>query len=178
MATSPFPYSPALRPALHKVWIPVLLGLTIICLESSPLMGGNRTAKWLSEIWPPSLPAVSSNFFINVHHLLRKIGHFSGYGALGLLFRNAWLRSVRACLGLLGTQLKIGATALAVSCVFLVGSLDEWHQSFIPGRTSKCSDVLIDTGGALIFTLAYWTYRSWRRSSLIRKPDSPTLRTA
>ncbi|GAC1420566.1 MAG: hypothetical protein NVSMB62_14640 [Acidobacteriaceae bacterium] len=176
MATTPFPYSPSLRPALHKVWIPVLLGLTMICFESTPIMGGNHTARWLSFVWPPSFGSISSNFFIDFHHMLRKLGHFSGYGTLGLLFRKAWQRSVRAYLGLVGAQLKIGATALAVSCVFLVGSLDEWHQSFIPGRTSKCSDVLIDTCGALVFTLAFWAIRYFRRRSLIRQSTFRSLR--
>jgi VanZ family protein len=64
-----------------------------------------------------------------------------------------------------GSRLLLAATALSISFTFLVGSLDEWHQSIIPGRTSCCRDVLIDTCGALVFNLAFWSVRAWRRRS-------------
>ncbi len=173
MAASPIPF-PSLRPALHRVWFPVLFGLTIICFESTPLMGGDRTGRWLGEIWPAILGRVNSPFFGEVHHILRKIGHFTGYGTLDLLFRKAWHRSVRLYLGLLGSRLLVGASALAVSCVFLVGSLDEWHQSFIPGRTSTRTDVLIDTCGALAFNLAFFALRRYRRNRILRSYAVPS----
>ncbi len=174
MASSPFPFPSPLRPSLPKAWIPVLFGLCVICFESTPLMGGNRTGRWLTEIWPSILGQANTPFFGEVHHILRKIGHFTGYGTLGLLFRKAWYRSVRLYLGLLGSRLMVGASALAVSCVFLVGCMDEWHQSLIPGRTSTQTDVLIDTCGALVFNIAFWTIRARRRRALLRQQTLPT----
>ena len=166
MSASPvmpfFPTQTSQRP-LHHAWIPVFFGLTVICFESTAMFGGNTTGRWLADIWPRILGQANSPFFGEVHHILRKLGHFSGYGTLGLLLRKAWHRSVRVYMNMIGTQLSLAAGALAVSCTFLIGSLDEWHQSMTPGRTSTRTDVLIDTCGALLFNAIFWAIRAHKR---------------
>jgi VanZ family protein len=168
MSASPaiphFPSHQKSRRALRYAWIPVLIGLTVICCESTAFFGGNTTSKWLAAIWPRILGQANTPFFGEVHHTLRKIGHFTGYGTLGLLLRNAWHRSVQVYLNLIGGRLMLVASALAVSCTFFVGSLDEWHQSIVPGRVCTLTDVLIDTCGALLFNLAFWALLASRRS--------------
>lgn len=37
----------------------------------------------------------------------------------------------------------------------LYGALDEWHQSFVPGRTPEVGDWVADTVGVI---LGYWTF--------------------
>jgi VanZ family protein len=164
-----FPSQTPLSRPFYQVWLPVFCGLSVICFESTPIMGGNQTGRWLTDIWPTILGQANTPFFGAVHHFLRKLGHFSGYGTLGLFLLKAWHRSVRTYMKMMGGQLMFAASALAVSCTFLVGSLDEWHQSFIPGRTSTCTDVLIDTGGALLFNTIFWTSRYLRRRSLLKQ---------
>lgn len=39
---------------------------------------------------------------------------------------------------------------LSISACFLLAAADEWHQSFVPGRSAEFRDVLIDTCGCLI----------------------------
>jgi VanZ family protein len=41
------------------------------------------------------------------------------------------------------------ASVLAVLCTLLVAILDEYHQSFLPSRTSSPKDVCIDLCGAI-----------------------------
>jgi VanZ family protein len=41
------------------------------------------------------------------------------------------------------------ASVLAVVCTLIIASLDEFHQSFIPSRTSSPIDVCIDLSGAI-----------------------------
>ena len=170
MNTAPRQYFPNQawfgRP-FYQVWIPVLLGVTVICCESQAVFGGSNTGRWLSQVWPAILGKVNTPFFGEIHHTLRKIGHVTGYGTLGLLFLQAWRRSVRIYMKMMGTRLGVAATMLAVSFTFLIGSLDEWHQSFIPGRTSTSTDVLIDTSGALLFNLIFWLSRYLHRRSLL-----------
>ena len=161
-----FPYQSPLQRPSWQVWLPVLCGLSIICFESSPVMGGNQTGRWLADIWPTILGQANTPFFGAVHHILRKIGHFTGYGTLGLFLMKAWRCSIRYYLQMIGSQLAVGASALSVSCTFLVGCLDEWHQQFIPGRTSTRTDVLIDTCGALLFNVIFWSVRTLRRRAL------------
>lgn len=84
---------------------------------------------------PLSLP------FQNVHHLVRKTAHFSIYCALafcmcGFFVTFAWRHS------------RVASLTLALC--FLYAGMDEIHQSFVAGRGPAFTDVLIDTGGALL----------------------------
>jgi VanZ family protein len=168
-----FPYQNQLQRPLYPVWLPVLCGLTIICFESSPLMGGNLTSQWLADIWPAILGRTNTQFFADVHHVLRKLGHFTGYGTLGLFLMKAWHRSIRYYLHMIGSQLSFAASALSVSFTFLVGCVDEWHQQFIPGRTSTRFDVLIDTCGALLFNAIFWSVRALKRRAETHRLPQP-----
>ena len=53
------------------------------------------------------------------------------------------------------------AMLLLSSLVFcsVYGMLDEWHQSFVPGRMCDINDWLADTVGAMIFLGWYYWYR-------------------
>lgn len=42
----------------------------------------------------------------------------------------------------------------------LYGFSDEWHQSFVPGRTSDINDWIADTTGAVLFLGLYCMYQS------------------
>jgi VanZ family protein len=78
------------------------------------------------------------------HHMLRKSGHFLGYGIFGYFWFRAFMRTLAGGIPLMWA-------ALAIASVFLVASLDELHQSVLPGRTGQFSDVMLDTAGALAF---------------------------
>ncbi len=46
------------------------------------------------------------------------------------------------------------AMAFAIAAVYAAS--DEWHQSFIPGRSSNCTDVLVDLVGVTIGVLLWF----------------------
>jgi VanZ family protein len=78
-------------------------------------------------------------------------GHLAAYGLLaGLLW---W--------ALRGTGARYPATAALVLAV-LYGASDEFHQSFVPGRTMTVSDLLVDLIGASL-VLAVLSWRHARR---------------
>ena len=83
------------------------------------------------------------------HHLLRKTAHFVAYFSLGWSMTRV-TRS-RAFFPKFPTVTVLGA---------LFAALDEWHQSFVPGRGPGVGDVFLDTCGVAagcIFTLlAAW----------------------
>ncbi|HMA03505.1 MAG TPA: VanZ family protein [Gemmatimonadaceae bacterium] len=69
-----------------------------------------------------------------------KIVHLSIYGVLGWLTARAWSNGSR-----------MPATALAVVALLsCFGALDEWHQQFIPLRSTDLLDWSADTLGAAI----------------------------
>lgn len=73
--------------------------------------------------------------------LIRKIAHFSVYALLGCL-------SYMLCRIGYGINEKISLVR-AVFISFLYALTDEIHQIFVPGRTGRIFDVMIDTSGAL-----------------------------
>lgn len=60
--------------------------------------------------------------------------HFVEYGGLTFLFHRAWRDRPRR-----------EAIALPFLAVFLVGTLDEWIQWFVPGRVGEWRDVLLNS---------------------------------
>jgi VanZ family protein len=79
--------------------------------------------------------------------------HAAGYGMLSLLV-------CRALAGGLRAPLPISRAAAAIAFCALYGMTDEWHQSFVPTRTSEARDVMSDTVGA---TLAAAAFAVWSR---------------
>lgn len=136
-------------------------------------MGGSHTQVLVNDVWRAVLGKWHWNITGTVNQVIRKVGHFFGYGTIGLLFRSAWHSSIRAHLvainyrrldsRLLGRRLMLSASGLSVLCTFAVGCLDEWRQKYVPGRVGSLRDVLLDTAGALVLNLAFWGVRAQRR---------------
>lgn len=87
---------------------------------------------------------LESNFFdspLQVEHLLRKTAHFTIYMILGMLIMS-FINLFRFKKGE-----KIAITILAG---LAYAAFDEFHQSFVPGRTPLITDVMIDTIGVTI----------------------------
>ena len=94
-----------------------------------------------------------------LHTVLRKLAHFSEYLILAVLIAN-----VCAQWGMKGRKM----VWIAVCASALYAGLDEWHQSFVGGRTPKLMDVGIDSLGALCGALLYvgfdriWRHKRWK----------------
>jgi VanZ family protein len=73
-------------------------------------------------------------------------GHAIGYGLLGAL-------AFRAFAGATWAGLTRGAGLRAIALSSAYGVTDEWHQSFVPNRTTDLHDWVADTVGALIGVL-------------------------
>lgn len=82
-----------------------------------------------------------------------KIAHAVMFLVLCLLVRRAFFYQV--FFPLLKTYALLGAFIFAV----VYGILDEYHQTFVPGRVSDFYDVLADTGGALLYVGISWLTR-------------------
>ncbi len=136
-----------------STWLPVAIGLCVIFIESTERMGGAHTSSFLRPIFTRLFGAFTDAHWELFHHLVRKSGHFVGYGTLGILWLRAWLRTFVAWTQWTLAQWRMRSAALAILGTFLTASADEYHQTFLPGRTGQFSDVLLDTCGALLFTL-------------------------
>ncbi len=75
-----------------------------------------------------------------MEQIVRKLAHFTEYMILGILsylLAELWIHKKRICIGIIAAQLFISA------------GLDEFHQSFVPGRYASFRDVLLDFAGGM-----------------------------
>ncbi len=137
------------------IWLPVLFALLIIFIESTPIFSAANTSSWLRPIVERWSGPISDVHWARYHHLARKCGHFVGYAFVCFTFLRAWLLVLGRHLHLTLAQWLVPANVYAVASIMCIAGSDELHQTFLPSRTGKLSDVLIDTaGGIILCTLA------------------------
>ncbi|SCX37956.1 VanZ family protein [Lysinibacillus fusiformis] len=138
-----------------KKWLIFIICLVVLIISSSmtyeqqnilpelkDLLANKPFEKQLSVLkipyWDTVVSVEERGYFPFVEFLIRKLTHFIGFGciALGLYF--AWGR-------------RRFAATIAITGTAFIAMLDEFRQSFTPGRTMSSQDVLVDTAGAIIF---------------------------
>ncbi|MGA7108131.1 MAG: VanZ family protein [Terracidiphilus sp.] len=126
-----------------SAWIPVLIAVSVIAIESTEFFGADHTSGPLRWLFEHVFGSISNPLWEHIHHFVRKSGHFVGYGLVALTWLRAWWMTLPH-LGLLKDAL------LALLGTALVATGDEFHQSFLPNRTSSPWDVLLDCCGAVV----------------------------
>jgi len=143
------------RRDILKAWIAAILWLIVIAIESSALLSAHNTSRILYPILH-FLFGLDWERFAIWHFYIRKGGHVVGYAILSILLFRAWRATLPA---MSNTRWTLRWATIAVLGTALVASLDEWHQSFIPSRTGRWQDVVLDTIaglGAQILVLLWW----------------------
>ena len=97
-----------------------------------------------SSLGPPSL-----NFILPTD----KVGHFLIFGLLATLI----MRIPKIYL------LRWRGALASVLIVIAYGAVDEWRQSFTPGRTAEPYDLIADALGAGIAVFAYKIWHMYRK---------------
>ena len=95
----------------------------------------------LSSIPGVPLPEDEGRLYVSLPPTLQNLLHIPLFAVLAWLWQRAlWQPVPRARL----------RDLLAIVITVSYGFLDEWHQSFVPGRTASLTDVAFDTLGAFI----------------------------
>lgn len=127
----------------HKTLFLVSLAWTLVVLvaiwgfsaqgsnETTALSGGlaRKIAEWLGGRF-------------DVHQteaVLRKLAHFTIFMALGI-----------GLTGMLLSQVHLPVVSMVVLLGTVFAAADEIHQSFVPGRSPRVMDVLIDLSGVIV----------------------------
>ncbi len=178
---------PSFRTLAHRWW-PVLVWLGVIRLESTDYASASNTSGVLYTVIAAVAPHVDESFVSQLDEVLRKTGHFAGYGILsalvflalkntnhdrlGPLLRRPWGIHLRdfwrwdwALLGMLATVVTAAA--------------DEIHQSFLPSRTGQWQDVVLDTCGAAVLQaiIYFLSQRAFnRRRARIEQAEFSSIR--
>ena len=154
------------RANLLKAWIGAILWLIVIAIESSALLSAHNTGRILYPLLH-FLFGLDRDRFHVWHFYIRKSGHVVGYGILSVLLFRAWRATLPAPNHPRWTMRWANIAILGTA---LVASLDEWHQSFIPSRTGRWQDVVLDTCAGIaaqILILLWWRMSGKGTSSLV-----------
>ncbi len=115
----------------------------------------HRTARWAAGTNAPS------GFWGVVDHvdytnILDKPVHAAEFAVLMTLWWSSFILSRRVLLRARAIQIASG-----ISLVF--SALDEYHQSFVPGRQMTLGDLTADAAGVLAVAVLVHVWRVWRR---------------
>jgi len=137
--------------AFFKYWLPVLLWMVLIFTASSDTHSYEHSSRlvepilrWLFPHWPPAR-------LDEAHEFCRKCAHVTEYAIFAVLVRRALCGGGFASPG--WSWSKVGGTLLLV---FSYASTDEFHQRFVPTRTSSVRDVFLDTAGGALGLFVLW----------------------
>jgi VanZ family protein len=114
-----------------KLWLPVVVWAAIILLAANDSLSSGSTAGWFDRTFGFPIPEW-------MHIIVRKSGHLFEYSLLALLAYRAG-----------------GKLGIAVTVAFLVACIDETKQSYTNWRTGSPWDVLLDTCGGFLATVAW-----------------------
>jgi VanZ family protein len=146
---------------VRRAWIPALLWLAVIAFESTAMMSSDNTGRLLFAVARFFDPQITFAQLLRLNEVARKIGHCIGYGILSLLMLRAWWATLtlpRSATRLppwsaMVTSWSASAAVLALLSAAAAAGLDEWHQTFLPGRTGAIRDVALDTTAAALVQL-------------------------
>lgn len=142
----------------------ILLMLLIFAFSSQPAAQSEQSSGWvmrlIQNIFGTLMPEERLSFWV------RKAAHIGIYFALGCSVR-LWTGQIFLLGdGQNGTICRQALLefVLAVLICFLYACSDEWHQTFVPGRSGELRDVGIDAIGfvsasAVVSLLLYWFRR-------------------
>lgn len=181
---------PTLRTILRNWW-PVAVWLGVIRLESTSFASAGNTFHLLYRVLYFFFGRIDIRLVWELDHILRKSGHFIGYAILsGLTFvalRNTYRDRFKP-----GLQSSWGKkfqhrwqmqwAVIAVGLTVVTAALDEIHQSYLPSRTGRWQDVLIDTSGAVVLQILIFVVCRLRFESadekLLQTPREPSSTVA
>lgn len=122
---------------------------------------------FLVKLASPLLPAAMTEEVLLeraelIHYFVRKAAHMTEYFLLALSLQlplAAWFSNR------LTPKLRI-LTGFAATVLF--AALDEFHQTFVPGRSGNFTDICIDSTGALIASFCLLLFYSIHQKKLAR----------
>lgn len=137
---------------MKYLWI-LLVGclLAVIYYNSSlPLRQSSELSGWATVLVKFLAQHLDIRLLGDTEHYIRKLAHFCEFALLGLLL----CRSFSA----LGVK-NFTATGYVLFFGLFAAVIDEYIQSFSPGRGSMVKDVLLDFSGVFC---AWLEYRIWQ----------------
>ena len=118
----------------------ILLAACLCFIWGNSLQDGAQSGAMSGSImeWVNTFLRLSESGAENLHHLIRKMAHFTEFACLGLLL--TWL------FGMMGEK-RGHLFAMPLLCGMMAACVDETIQVFVPDRGPSSIDIWIDTCG-------------------------------
>ncbi|HTW89284.1 MAG TPA: VanZ family protein [Candidatus Binataceae bacterium] len=130
---------PRIGPSRH--WWLVILWLAVLAVMSTEIFDFTKTWVFVGYFLHLIFPAgVKWSTQVQIHLIVRKLGHFLPYMVFFLVLISGPLR---------------GRPYWSLLVCLTLASLDETHQIFLPGRTASVYDVAIDFSGSIFGRFLY-----------------------
>jgi len=142
-----------------KYWLPSVAWMVLIFSASADSHSSQRSYGIVVPVLHWLFPHMPQAQIEALHHYTRKTAHLTEYAILALLLR----RTLFQVMTNLTNPWSVKLVFAVILLVFLYAASDEFHQSFIPGRTALFSDVLIDTAGGTAGLLLGWLFYRVRK---------------
>lgn len=128
-------------------WILVIIWMVIIFwFSNQPAVISDEKSKFVIHAFKALGLNLDSVLGDLANFIVRKVAHFTEYLILYVLLFNALLEDFNFKKSLM----------ISLFIVFVYACSDEIHQIFIPGRTARIKDVVIDTcGGSFAMLVIY-----------------------
>jgi VanZ family protein len=161
-----FLLKPTFRSLVRNWWL-VVVWLGVIRMESTDTASAANTTVVLYKVIAVVVPHVEPSFVQQLDEVLRKSGHFLGYGILSVLvflaLRNTNRDRLRPLLSrswgiYLSDLWRAEWVLIGMLATVVTASFDEIHQTFIPSRTGRWQDVLLDTVGAAALQVVVYLF--------------------
>jgi VanZ like family len=130
-------------PSFIKHWLPVFGWLALMFVGSTDLMSAEHTSRFIGPFLRWLDPTISVWTILEIQNYVRKAAHVAEYAVLASLLYRALINGV-----FVGRRMRSAAVVLLICATF--AATDEYHQSFVPSRTSSVRDAGIDVCGALL----------------------------
>jgi VanZ family protein len=146
-------------PAFFKYWLPVLIWMAVIFTASSDTHSYEHSSRIVEPLLRWLFPHMPEPQIHTIHGVLRKCAHFAEYIVFAPLLWRAFRQPEKnhPC------PWSWREARLTLLVVALYAASDEFHQSFVPTRTPRVHDVMIDTLGGAAGLFAIWLVGLWRK---------------
>lgn len=144
-------------------WAPTLAWAALIFFLSTGSFSGWLSARILTAIIGFLHLRVSAQTFATLHFLFRKLAHLTEYAVFALFVYHSLQEEHRA-------EWRTRTALVSILVAGAYALLDEFHQSFVPGRTPALADCGLDTLGATLAMLGLY-------AGNILFPERPAVNT-
>ncbi|HEY1663459.1 MAG TPA: VanZ family protein [Verrucomicrobiae bacterium] len=139
-------------------WLPVLIWMSMIFTASGDSHSYQHSSRFFEPLLHWLFPRMSQPWVETIHECFRKCCHLAEYSIFSLLLWRAFSRPPGDWRAWSWPKVRF---VLLIICVYAAS--DEFHQVFVPTRTARVTDVMIDTTGGSLGLLALWLLqRYWK----------------